>query len=422
MQSLSVPAVDSPPTQGATDGAAVRTHEQILQPHANHVVMYPVSNVRRHAPRPGVTSVSKPRVSSISYFCLTGTERNVPPFLIEDEDAVASRNPPKRSTSPIGGFSTSAKRARIQARLPSPTSSPLRPRPPPYSTSSPKSVGAYRFGAEDSDPDASWSTFSATRFGKKIPALGARANKPQNGPNDGIKKSGTFRLPGVGLGRRVKFGGSADASPLPPPQDQKRRVITYLPPPLQMPKTEDGGASDKKSDYRDAKRGSHKLDTCTRTKDAMIKCHVLLDSEATGGASASTTEHEELDDNDPSTMVPLIDSDDATLVGEEYDLRESSPPVTAPFDIDDVSVRYPQLRAKIKEVRVPFPYDMASCLCDVSIICREVRIDCNTLFHLSVAAAPLKTLLENPQTRQVWSRLGRWVWMICPICDSCPYA
>lgn len=143
-----------------------------------------------------------------------------------------------------------------------------------------------------------------------------------------------------------------------------------------MPNTEDGGASDKKSDYRDAKRGSHKLDACTRTKDAMIKCHVLLDSEATGGASATTTEHEELDDNDPSTMVPLIDSDDATLVGEEYDLRESSPPVTAPFDIDDVSVRYPQLRTKIKEVRVPFPYDMASpCLCDVSIICRGVRID-----------------------------------------------
>ncbi|KAI6006841.1 hypothetical protein EDD15DRAFT_2207286 [Pisolithus albus] len=360
MRSLSVPAVDSPPTQGATDDAAVQTHEQILQPHANHVAMYSVSNVRKHAPRPRVTSVLKPRVPSISRFCLTDTERSVPPFLIEDEDAVASRNAPKRSTSPIGGFPTPTKRARIQTRLPSPTSSPLRPRPPPCLTSSPKSVGAYRFGAEDNDPDASWSTFSATRFGREPPVPGTRANRPRNGPNDGIKKSGTFTLPGVGLGRRVKFGGATDASPLPPPQDQKRRVITYLPPPLQVPNTEDGGASDKKSDYRDAKRESHKLDTCTRAKDAMIKCDVLLDSEATGGASASTTEREELDDNDPSTMVPLMDSDDATLVGEEYDLRESSPPVTVPFDMDDVSVRYPQLRTKIKEVCVLFPYEMAS--------------------------------------------------------------
>ncbi|KAI6118610.1 hypothetical protein EV401DRAFT_1965866, partial [Pisolithus croceorrhizus] len=208
------------------------------------------------------------------------------------------------------------------------------------------------FGAEDSDPDVSWSTFSATKLGKRTPALGTQARKPRNGPNDGIKKSGTFRLPGVGLGRRVKFGESAHAPPLPPQQEQKRRVITYLPPPLQMPKTESGGASDRKTNHHDAKRGSRELDTCTRREDTMIKCHVLLDSEARGGASAATTEREQWDGNDPSAVVPLMDSDDATLVGEEYDLHESSLPVTIPFDIDDICRRYPQIRAKIKERRL----------------------------------------------------------------------
>ncbi|KAI6145709.1 hypothetical protein EDD17DRAFT_1652441, partial [Pisolithus thermaeus] len=352
LQSLSVPEVDSLPTHGAT----VRAYEQIPLPHVNHVLRHPVSNARGHEPRPGVTSVSKPWLPSV-FHCLTGTERGVPPFPTEDKVPDASRSPAKRSTSPIGGFSTPFKKARIQTRLASPPSSPLRLRPPPCLVSSSKSVRAYMFGAEDSDPDASWSTFSATKLGKRTPALGTRARKPRNGPNDGIKKSGTFRLPGVGLGRQVKFGESAHAPPLPPQQEQKRRVITYLPPPPQMPKTESGGASDRKINHCDTKRESRELDTCTRRKDTMIKCHVLLDSDAGSGTSAATTECEQWDDNDLSAVVPLMDSDDATLVGEEYDLHESSPPVTVPFDIDDVCRRYSQIRAKIKEVCALFSYD-----------------------------------------------------------------
>lgn len=264
--------------------------------------------------------------------------------------------------------------------MPSPPSPPPKPRPPPYSASSPTFARAYKFGTEDNDPDASWSTFSAAKLGKRTAALGSGANKARNGPSGGIKKSGTFKLPGVGLGRRAKLGKASDAPFLPPQHEQKRRVITYLPPPPQMSKAEAGGPSDKETERRRAKRGLH---TSTRgRKESIIECHVLSDSEAKIGTSVTAAKHQELDDNNLGTAVPPTDSDDVTLVGEEHDLYESSPPATVPFDIDDVFVRYPHVRADLKKVCAFLLYDMISpCPRDVYAIHHEVRIDC-TLFHI----------------------------------------
>ncbi|KAI6009266.1 hypothetical protein EDC04DRAFT_859423 [Pisolithus marmoratus] len=354
--------MQSPSVLGAdllsTRGGVARTHEQIPLPRVDHVSMYTILNAQGHAPRPGKTNVSDPRAPLIPH-CVTGTNRNVPLSPVEDENAVALRNLAKRSAPPISGSSTPAKRARIRNRLPSPPSSPLRLRLPPCSTSAPISVRAYKFGAEDNDPDASWSTFSATKLGKRTPAVGSRANKSRNGPSSRIMKSGTFKLPGVGLDRRAKLGKSADAPHPLLQQEQKRRVITYLPPPLQTPKMEGGGASDRETDHRCAERESHELNTSTGgRKDTTIEWRVSLDSEAKNGASVTTTKHEELDDD--SANVLLMDSDDATLVGEEHDLHESSSPTTVPFDIGDVCAQYPQLRAEMKEVCVLFPHDMVS--------------------------------------------------------------
>ncbi|KAI6038363.1 hypothetical protein EDC04DRAFT_1996787 [Pisolithus marmoratus] len=296
MQSSSVLCADLPSTRGGV----AQTHEQIPLPRVDHVSMSTIPNTQGRALRPGETRAN----------------RNVPLSPVENENAIALRNLAKRSISPIFGPSTPAKKARIQTRLLSPPSSPLRPRPLPCSVFAPISVRAYKFGAEDNDTDASWCTFSAMKLGKRTPAVGSRVNKTRNGPSGGITKSGTFRLPGVGLDRRAKLGKSADAPPPLPQQEQKRRVITYLPPPLQMPKTGDGGASGRETVHRCAKRQSPELNTSTRGgKDTTIECHVSLDLEAKNGASVTAIRHEELDDDDSANAL-LMDSDDATLVGE----------------------------------------------------------------------------------------------------------
>lgn len=344
----SVHRTDSP----SIYGAETRILEEVPLPHVDSGSTYMASNAQGHVGRP----VANPR------------------------HALISHRPTKRSASPIPGPSTPAKKARIRTSLPSPPSPPPKPRPPPYSASSPTFARAYKFGTEDNDPDASWSTFSAAKLGKRTAALGSGANKARNGPSSGIKKSGAFRLPGVGPGRRAKVGKATDGPSLPPQNEQKRRVITYLPPPPQMSKAEAGGPSDKETESQHAKRGLH---TSTRgRKDSIIECHVLSDSEAKIGASVTAAKHQELDDNNLGTAVPLTDSDDVTLVGEDHDLYESSPPATVPFDIDDVCVRYPHVRADLKKVCAFLLYDMISpCPRDVYVIHREVRIDC-TLFHI----------------------------------------
>ena len=156
--------------------------------------------------------------------------------------------------------------------------------PPPTSTSQ-RCATAYAFG-EDDDPDAEWSTLARTK--RKVLSA-TRVAKPS-----GVRQSGRFHLPLLGLARGTRA------------PEVKRRVITYLPPPMASKKLVDGEP-----------RASTK--------------HAQVEAEA----------HE--DEEEQAEEMHMMDSD-VTLVNEDEE-------GVAKIDVDDVCVRYPATRACMKAVR-----------------------------------------------------------------------
>ncbi|KAG8216596.1 hypothetical protein J3R82DRAFT_6782 [Butyriboletus roseoflavus] len=191
----------------------------------------------------------------------------------------------KRLASP--GPTTPRKKPRASASASRP------PDPVPPTISAPRRCPtAYTFG-EDDDPDAEWSTLVRTKRRAATPAK--RVGKP-----GGVRQSGCFRLPLPGLSPRTPTRAP----------EAKRRVITYLPPPM----------TNKKRD-----------DEVTATVDP-----------PTGG----TAKHVQVAREEEETEIRVMDSD-VTLVNEDEEH-------VAGIDVDDVCVRYPTTRAYMKAVRVVF--------------------------------------------------------------------
>ncbi|KAL4073454.1 hypothetical protein J3A83DRAFT_4503334 [Scleroderma citrinum] len=250
---------------------------------------------------------------------------------VHEGDAPCIRSHNKRRPSPIAVPVTPVKKTRIR-----PPSSP----PSPDRRARAVRAYAYKSSGDDEDEDRSWSTLGAVRRDKGGRPTFLSGKERGRGKNEkrlggGMKRSGVFKLPGIGGGGRNGVSKCMDANGA--PSHPKRRVITYLPPPME---------NQAHADVGETRRDQGGLEKCmSAKKGANIKTD-----------RAPEVEHEDkLDDKcDYDMAVPHMDSDEITLVGEhEWPLGpESSPVPSIPFDAEQVCVRYANVRARMKEHRL----------------------------------------------------------------------
>ncbi|KAG2342412.1 hypothetical protein BDR05DRAFT_964363 [Suillus weaverae] len=175
-----------------------------------------------------------------------------------------------------------------------------------------RQISAYAF---DDDPDANWSTVMKPKKKK------SNKFKPGNIPSSGPF---SLRLPGITVGNSKGRSTGATRAEKKPDTQTKRRVITYLPPPLPQ---------------RTAAQIENPL---------KIEEHYVPDDDALPPGSTSAAQPPQ----ESGHVSPLLHagSDDLTLVGEADEQVIS-------FDAGEVKARYPKVRKLIKEVRI-YP-----CLC-----------------------------------------------------------
>ena len=262
-----------------------------------------------------------------------------------DDSPPYIRSLDKRSLSPIAVPVTPVKK--LRTRPPSPSSYPDR--------RCARTACAYTstFGGDEDDEDESWSTLGAARRdggGRPVFLSGRErgGGKNKKRPGGGLKRSGVFKLPGLGGGGARNGAGKwvdvDDTSTASNPKG-RGRVITYLPPPLEdLPRTDVGGRCKNQDGLG---KGMFK------GTGLNIKTDYAPDVE-----NEDTLADEQCDYDD----VPApMDSDEATLVGEqEWHIEPGSSPVqNIPFDTEEACARYPDVRARarMKEVRVRFHRD-----------------------------------------------------------------
>ena len=184
---------------------------------------------------------------------------------------------------------------------------------PPTPAASRRRPTAYAFG-EDDDPDAEWSTLARTK--RKMP-LAMRVSKPKP---SGVGQSGRFRLPLLGLARGM------------PAPEVKRRVITYLPPPMASKKLADDVDGGPRASTNHQVQADTRSDPPSRGPTKYDHAQVNSEAEA----------HEEEEEEQVAEMC-VMDSD-VTLVNEDEE-------GVARIDVDDICARYPATRAGMKAVR-----------------------------------------------------------------------
>ncbi|KIK38907.1 hypothetical protein CY34DRAFT_364981 [Suillus luteus UH-Slu-Lm8-n1] len=173
-----------------------------------------------------------------------------------------------------------------------------------------RQISAYAF---DDDPDANWSTV--------MKPVKKKSNKFKPG---NIPSSGPFRLhlPGISVGNSKSRSTGATRTEKRLDTRPKRRVITYLPPPLPQ-------------------RTVAHIENSLQIEE----CHVPDDPALSPG---STPAAQSLQESGRVSPLPHAESDDLTLVGgmDEH---------VVAFDAGEVKARYPKVRKLIKETRVMLP-------------------------------------------------------------------
>lgn len=256
-----------------------------------------------------------------------------------DDSPPHIRSLDKRSLSPIAVPVTPVKKLRTRP-----------PSPPSYLDRRRARAACANTSKFDDDEDEAWSTLGAARRdGGGRPVFlsgrerGGDRNKKRLG--GGLKRSGVFKLPGLG-GGGARNGTSKCVDVDDTPSNPKGRVITYLPPPMEdLPRTDVGGTFKNQGGLgKGVSRGT----------GLNIKTEYAPDVK-----NEDTLVHEQCDYYD--VPAPRMDSDEATLVGEqEWHIEpESSPVQSIPFDTEEACTRYPDVRARarMKEVRVRFHRD-----------------------------------------------------------------
>ncbi|KAH0834973.1 hypothetical protein J3R83DRAFT_10685 [Lanmaoa asiatica] len=231
------------------------------------------------------------------------------PPLVPELRQDATDPPHIRTSEPRHKRLASPELTPARKRLRASAARPPDPAPPTTSTSR-YCPTAYTFG-EDDDPDIKWSTLAKT---KRRAVTSKRVEKPS-----GVRQSECFRLPL--LGRTQKTPTRAP--------EVKRRIITYLPPPM---------ANKKLVDNID---GGPWASTNHLANDVTAK--ITLPTRDPAKHVQVETEEQEVDDE---VEIRVMDSD-VTLVNEDDEH------VTG-INIDDVCAQYPTTRATMKAVRVVF--------------------------------------------------------------------
>lgn len=238
-----------------------------------------------------LTSIAQPL-----QVCLSKTNQNAC-LMRADDSPPHIRSLNKRSLSPLAVPVTPVKK--LRTRPPSPPSYPDRGRARAACAYTPK------FGGDEDDEDESWSTLGATRRdGGGRPVFLSGRDKNKKRPSGGVKRSGVFKLPGLGRGgARNRTRKDVDDMPSSP----KGRVITYLPPPMEhLPLTDMGGTC--------KHQGGGLGKGMSKGTGLNIKTDYAPDVELA-------------DECDYDVPAPRMDSDEATLVGEqEWHVEPESSP------------------------------------------------------------------------------------------------
>lgn len=169
-----------------------------------------------------------------------------------------------------------------------------------------RQIPAYAF---DDDPDANWSTV--------MKPVKKKSNKFKPG---NIPSSGPFRLhlPGIAVGNSKSRSTGVTRTEKKLDTRSKRRVITYLPPPLPQ-------------------RTVAHIENSLQIEESHVPDDDVLSPGFTPAAQP-------LQESGRVSPIPHAESDDLTLVAE---IDEQ----VVAFDAGEVEARYPKVRKLIKEVR-----------------------------------------------------------------------
>ncbi|KAG1843293.1 hypothetical protein DFJ58DRAFT_706957 [Suillus subalutaceus] len=168
-----------------------------------------------------------------------------------------------------------------------------------------RQISAYAF---DDDPDANWSTVMKPE--KKKSSKFKVGNILSTGPF-------SLRLPGITVGNSKDWSTGVTRTKKKLDTQTKKRVITYLPPPLPQ---------------RTAPQIENSL---------QIEEHYIPDDNVSPPGSTSAAQSPQ--GSGRVSPLPHADSDDLTLVGGVDEQ-------VIPFDAGEVKTRYPKVRKLIKEV------------------------------------------------------------------------
>ncbi|KAG2066830.1 hypothetical protein BDR04DRAFT_1233729 [Suillus decipiens] len=253
----------------------------------------------------------------VSNVPMVGSHRTVPPAMVEVEPPSMpqwlastihnSLNPPLAQAEYIERVSSpEASIPIVNAVSIATTCQKVYPETQYYDLSVPlgdRHISAYAF---DDDPDVNWSTIMKPK---------KKSNKFQ--PNS-IQSSGPFslRLPGIAVGSSKNRSMGVAWTEKKLDTQTKRRVITYLPPPLQQ-------------------RTVAQIENSPQIEE-----HYVPDDDALPSVPTSTAQPPQ--ESGRVSPLPLADSDDLTLVGgvDEQVIQ---------FDAGEVKARYPKVRKLIKE-------------------------------------------------------------------------
>ncbi|KAH7912647.1 hypothetical protein BJ138DRAFT_757512 [Hygrophoropsis aurantiaca] len=232
---------------------------------------------------------------------------------IPTDHRVPETNHPLNMTqpSPMPRNGMEAKRR----RSPSPDTSPSpKPRPRKFPPHPPRTISpaftqkssAYSF-APDENNDEAWSTLPSRKKSRTLQGGQRKAT---------VKQSGGFRLPMPGLRMPVK-NNSASRQPDTDlsTNKTKRRVITYLPPPMTTSSEPDDDV------FQD------EIPADTNDVSRPVECSVIPEDTSVF---------------DVDTLVALPDSDGITLVDDGED-------TTIDCDLTDLVARYPDTKKLLKE-------------------------------------------------------------------------
>lgn len=202
---------------------------------------------------------------------------------------------------------------------------------------------AYQFGNDD-DPDVSWSTLFVKTNNPGLTRGAHKGRKTALNHTAQVKRSGVFKLPGIGPGRKEGTSEAECMNVTEQELERKTRVITYLPPPLMA------FNPDHRAEVTCTNRSWTVGPQCNGNVDKVVDTpstsvnRIMTQHGVQGIGDGDVKAKTGASDYD-NLVVPQLDSDEGTLIGEN---DQYSSPVT--FNLKDTCARYPDRKARARKV------------------------------------------------------------------------